>query len=196
MQASGIDRRDPGCAAGAPAGGADSPGRVDAAPPKGVPAGAELQHADGHVPRFRALLRTKKSAPEAAGAAPGSGAGAAPELSRPVPQLASPAREISVRAVAPRAEVARLLVGQARAAPEARVELRGGVFAGTSIHLVAGVGGVEVRLGAPTEAARLALASVIDRVGLHLRSRGIVMRPGAPADTGSRRQRDDRERKG
>jgi hypothetical protein len=151
---------------------------------------------DGDNPRFRALLRPRKSASDSAGAAAGPGAGVALEVARAVPQLAFQAREISVRAAAPRAEVARLLVGPARVAPEARVELRGGVFAGTSIHLVAGAGGVEVRLGAPTEAARLALASVIDRVGLHLRSRGIVMRPGAPADTGSRRQRDNRERKG
>ncbi|HEV3031807.1 MAG TPA: hypothetical protein VG319_09195 [Polyangia bacterium] len=116
----------------------------------------------------------------------------------PGPAAPIPGTEISVRAVAPRPEVARLLVGQPRAAPEARVELRGGVFVGTSIpiHLVAGARGVELRLGAPTEAARLALASVIDRVGLHLRSRGIVMRPGASSDTGPRRQRDDRERKG
>jgi hypothetical protein len=151
-----------------------------------------MRHADGDNPRFRALLRTRKGVPDAAGATAGPGAGAAPAVSRPVPQLASPAREVSVRAVAPRAEVARLLVGQLRAAPEARVELRGGIFAGTSIHLVAGAGGVEVRLGAPTEAARLALASVIDRVGLHLRSRGIVMRP---ADAGSRRQRDERDQR-
>jgi hypothetical protein len=103
-------------------------------------------------------------------------------------------REISVRATAPAPEVARLLVGQAHAR-EARIELSGGVFAGSSIHLVAAPGGVEARLGAPNEAARLALASVLDRVGHHLRSRGIVMRPGAPLDTGSRqRRRDGRER--
>jgi hypothetical protein len=105
------------------------------------------------------------------------------------------AREVSVRAPAPAPEIARLLIKPAHAAPEARIEL-GGLFAGSSIHLVTAPGGVEVRLGAPNEAARLALASMIDRVGLYLRSRGIVMRPGASLDTGSRqRQRDRRERR-
>jgi len=93
-------------------------------------------------------------------------------------------------------QVVRLLVGQAQAAREARIELGGGIFAGSSIHLVMAPGGVEARLGASTEAARAALASVLDRVGHHLRTRGIVMRPGASLDTGSRqRHRDGRERR-
>ena len=96
-----------------------------------------------------------------------------------------------MRAVAPRPELARLLIGQAHAAHEARIELGGGVLAGTSIHLVSGPGGVEVRLGAPTEAARLALASVIDRVGQRLRSRGIVIKSGAALETGSRQSGRD-----
>ncbi len=98
-----------------------------------------------------------------------------------------------MRAVAPRPEIARLLIGQAHTAHEARIELGGGVLAGTSIHLVSAPGGVEVRLGAPTEAARLALASVMDRVGHRLRSRGIVIKAGAALDTGARQsQRDGR----
>jgi hypothetical protein len=106
------------------------------------------------------------------------------------------AREMSVRAAAPAPEVARLLVGQAHGTREARIELAGGIFAGASIHLVTAPGGVEARFGASTEAARAALASVLDRVGHHLRSRGIVMRPGAPLDTGSRqKQRDGRGRR-
>jgi hypothetical protein len=99
-------------------------------------------------------------------------------------------REISVRAV-PRPEVARLLIGQAQAASQARIELAGGVFAGSSIHLVAARGGVEARLDAPNEAARAALAGVLDRVGHQLRSRGIVLRPGANLDIGSRPRRHD-----
>jgi hypothetical protein len=109
---------------------------------------------------------------------------------RPLSPPEAPIREVSVRAVAPATEVARVLVGQAHAAREARIELGGGFLAGSTIHLTAAAGGgVEVRLGSPTEAARLALASALDRVGLHLRSRGIVMRPGAPLDTGSRQGR-------
>jgi hypothetical protein len=109
----------------------------------------------------------------------------------------APIREVSVRAVSAPVEVARVLIGQAHTAREARIELGGGLFAGSTIHVVTALGGVEVRLGASTEAARLALASALDRVGLHLRSRGIVMRPGAPLDTGSRQsRRDGRSREG
>jgi hypothetical protein len=100
---------------------------------------------------------------------------------------------VSVRALAPPPEVARLLIGGAHALPEARIELGGGAFAGASIHLAAAAGGVEVRVVAATEAARAALATLLDRVGLQLRARGIVMRSGAPLDAGSRhRQRDAR----
>jgi hypothetical protein len=94
-------------------------------------------------------------------------------------------------------EIARLLVSDARAtAREARVELGGGMFAGAAIHLVSGAGGIEARLAAPTEAARAALAGVMDRVGLHLRSRGIVLKAGAPLDTGSRQSpREGRDKR-
>ncbi|HVU51523.1 MAG TPA: hypothetical protein VHL80_12600 [Polyangia bacterium] len=114
------------------------------------------------------------------------------------PRAAPPppaARQLAVPSVSG-PEIARLLVGQSHGVGEARIQLAGGIFAGASIHLVTAPGGLEARLGAPTEAARAALASVLDRVGHHLRSRGIVMRPGAPLDTGSRqRQRDGRERR-
>jgi hypothetical protein len=106
-------------------------------------------------------------------------------------RIEAPIVEVSVRAAPPAAEVARVLLGEAHAAREARIELGGGVFAGSAIHLVTASGGVEVRVGAMTEAARLALVTALDRVGLHLRSRGIVMRPGAPLDTGSRQSRRD-----
>jgi hypothetical protein len=82
--------------------------------------------------------------------------------------------------------VARILLGQGPWAREARLELRGGVLGGTAIHLVSRVGGVEVRLDAASEPARVALAAVIDRVGLQLRSRGIVMRAGRALESGSK----------
>jgi hypothetical protein len=181
VQASRIDREDPGIAtAGRPEGA-----RPKADKPAVAPDGAG----------FRTLLRRRSSGRDG-GNARGAGSEAALEGLRPLLPLAAPAREVSVRAVAPRPEVARVLVGQAHAAQEARIELRGGLLAGSSIRLVTTANGVEARLGAPTEAARLALTSVIDRVGLHLRSRGIVMRPGAPLDTGSRQSERDQRQKG
>jgi len=189
VQASGVERKDRGLGAAGPVEAAHDAGRA-AASAKGGATDAHVRRTDADGVRFRALLRPRKAARGAEG--PPCGAGAASASAR-FPLLAAPVREVSVRALAPRPEVARVLVGQAQRAQEAHVELRGGVFAGTSIHLVAGAGEVEVRLSAPTEAARLALAGVIDRVGLQLRSRGIVVRPGASADTGSRqRQRDNR----
>jgi hypothetical protein len=183
VQAPGIDRGDP---AKRPRTGAD-----------GVAAGLEGRRGDTEPPRFSRLLQARKPSQEGRGAKAGSSAalGAMLEGGRPSLPLTPIAREVSVRAVAPAPQIARLLIGQAHASREARIEL-GGRFAGSSIHVVTAPGGVEVRLGAPTEAARLALASVIDRVGLHLRSRGIVMRSGASLETGSRqRQRDGRERR-
>jgi hypothetical protein len=180
VQASGIDRNDPGSGfAGRPEG--TSPAAVASRVDPGE--------------RFRTLLRRRTSSPRDGGDERGGG-GTAAEGPRPPFALAAPTREVSVRAVAPRPEISRLLVGQAHAAQEARIELRGGVFAGTSIQLSTTASGVEVRLGAPTEAARLALASVVDRVGLHLRSRGIVIRTGAPLDTGSRQNRRDQREQG
>jgi len=131
---------------------------------------------------------------------PGAGRGFGVDVSpfegvRLAPAITAP-REASVRGVSAPVEVTRLLVGHARAAREARIELGGGALAGASIHLVATPSGVEARVSAPNEAARFALAGVLDRVGLHLRSRGIVMRPGASLDTGSRQsQRDGRGRR-
>lgn len=61
---------------------------------------------------------------------------------------------------------------------EARIELRAGLLAGSSIHLVTGSSGIELRLATPSEAAWRALAGVIDRARLHLSSRGIVLRAG------------------
>ena len=82
--------------------------------------------------------------------------------------------------------IARVLVGQGASVREARLELRGGVLGGAAIHLVSGAGGLEVRLGAPSEPARVALAAMIDRVGQELRSRGIVMRAGRDLERGSK----------
>jgi hypothetical protein len=118
---------------------------------------------------------------------------------RPFSPPESPIREVSVRAVAPAAEVARVLVGQAQAAREARIELGGGLacglFVGSTLHLTAVAGGgVEVRLRARPRRGGRRLASALDRVGLHLQSRGIVMRPGAPLDTGSRQSRREGRR--
>jgi hypothetical protein len=122
---------------------------------------------------------------------PGVGVGSA-QVAEP---FVAPVREIAVRAAAPRAEIGRLLVSDAPGAREARIDLRGGALGGASIHLAAAGGCIEVRLGAPTDAARIALAAVIDRASLQLRSRGIVVRPGASLDTGARKNpRDGRER--
>jgi hypothetical protein len=82
--------------------------------------------------------------------------------------------------------IARVLLGQGAAAHEARLELRGGAFGGAAIHLVSGAAGLEVRLGAPSEPARQALAQVIDQVGLRLRSRGIVLRAGRALESGTK----------
>jgi hypothetical protein len=84
----------------------------------------------------------------------------------------------AARPAAPAPAVARLFVGQGTSANEARLELRGGVLGGAAIHLVSEAGGVQVRVGAPSEPARLALGRLLDHVGLRLRSRGIVMRAG------------------
>jgi hypothetical protein len=177
VQASGIERQDP---------------RQDPRTTPNERAG-EPPRVDGPGTRFGSVMQARKPL-RAGGVAQESAALAA--ATRPATSFAPAAREISVRAAAPRPEIARLLVAPPHAPPEARIELRGGLFAGTSIHVVTAPGGVEVRLGAPTEAARLALASVIDRVGHHLRSRGIVMRPGASLDSGSRQQeREGRPRR-
>jgi hypothetical protein len=147
---------------------------------------------------FRAWLRSRRTgrddgAETRAGASVGLALGP-PEGGRPAPLPL--AERVSVRAATAPAEVTRLLVGQGQAAREARIQLGGGPLAGSSIHLTVTPAGVEARVGAPTEAARLALAGVLDRVGLHLRSRGIVMRPGASLDTGSRHdQRGGRGRR-
>jgi hypothetical protein len=82
--------------------------------------------------------------------------------------------------------IARVLLGQGPSVNEARLELRGGVLGGAAIHLVSGTEGVEVRLGAASEPARQVLAQMIDRVGLRLRSRGIVMRAGQALESGTK----------
>jgi hypothetical protein len=103
-------------------------------------------------------------------------------------------REISVRAIAPQPSVSRVLVGHVESAKEARIEL-GGPLAGSAIHVSTGSAGIEVRVAAPNEVARAALAAVIDRARLRLGSRGIVVRPGAPLQSGSRQsQRERRDR--
>jgi hypothetical protein len=111
----------------------------------------------------------------------------------PLPPDLAP-REISVRAIAPQPSISRVLVGHAQSVREARIEL-GGPLAGSAIHVATGPGGIEVRVAAPNEVARAALAAVIDRARLRLGSRGIVVRPGAPLQSGSRHsQRERRDR--
>jgi hypothetical protein len=95
-------------------------------------------------------------------------------------------RRAPPRAVGPAPSIARVLVGQGPCAREARIEFRGGALGGASIHLVSGADGLEVRLGASSDPARQALAQLIDRVGLHLRSRGIVVRAGQGLQTGTK----------
>jgi hypothetical protein len=97
---------------------------------------------------------------------------------RPVASPPAPAAAVT--------RLAGLYLGQGAASREARLEFRGGALGGTTLHLVSGAGGVEVRAGAPTDSARQALAQVIDRVGLRLRSRGIVVRAGRDLDSGAR----------
>ena len=176
MQASKIDGSSPTSAAAA----ARPPGSTGAAkdPPR-----AELAR-----PRFGAVLSSAKGARAAAHASAVAGE------ARPAAPFVAPPREVSVRAAAPRPEISRLLVAPPHAPPEARIELRGGIFAGAAIRIVPAPGGVEVRLGAPTEAARAALEGAIDRARHRLGSRGIVMRPGASLDSGSRQ--NERERRG
>jgi hypothetical protein len=117
---------------------------------------------------------------------------AQPDLGRnfPLPSEMAP-REVSVRAVASPPSISRLLVGHGQVTKEARIEL-GGPLAGATIHLATGASGIEVRVGAPNDAARAALAHVIDRARLRLGSRGIVVRPGAPLETGSRHSQHER----
>jgi hypothetical protein len=93
----------------------------------------------------------------------------------------------------------RILVADRRAAPEARIELRSGLLAGASIQVVAEPAGIRLHLSAPTEAARRALATAVDRARLLLGTRGIVVRAeGVVVENGSTegRGRLDRERGG
>jgi hypothetical protein len=83
-----------------------------------------------------------------------------------------------------------LLVAQASAAREARIDLSGGSFAGASIHVASRPDGIEIRIGAPSDLTRETLSRLVDHVGLRLRSRGIVVRTGRSLDARSR----DRER--
>lgn len=138
--------------------------------------------------RFRALLKRPSRAANEAAAMP-------PEVASgpPLPRDLAP-REISVRAIAPQPSISRVLVAHAQSAKEARIEL-GGPLAGSAIHVATGPSGIEVRVAAPNEVARAALAEVIDRARLRLGSRGIVVRPGAPLQSGSRHsQRERRDR--
>lgn len=124
---------------------------------------------------FRGLLHERRPRPRgvaeetASSSVDGSPAGAP----GPVP-FARGIHEPGV--VARPAPVARVLVAEGRGAPEARIELRSGALAGASIHLVTDASGIQLRLAAPTEAARRVLAEAIDRARLLLRTRGIVVR--------------------
>jgi hypothetical protein len=134
---------------------------------------------------FRAVLRQRAGK----AAAPAGEAEACAEGTRPIAPEAAPREPLSrepiriehrpsARPAEPAPAVARLLLGHGARTNEARLELRGGVWSGSAIHLVSQTGGVEVRLGASTESARVALGRLLDQVGLRLRSRGIVMRAG------------------
>lgn len=146
--------------------------------------------AEASAQRFRVLLRARKPGHDGAPAGSPSQAFGLERFAREAPPPREPvARPAPIAAADPR-----LLVGQAGAGREARIEFRAGALAGATVHLVSGAAGLEVRVAAPSELARQTLAGVIDRARLHLWSRGIVVRPGASVDIGSRqRQRDGRE---
>ena len=172
MQASPAERRD----LESPA-----PTRPDSADVK-----ASWASGDASPRPFRALLHAKKPGSEgAAGALASAGLG----LQRLAPD--PPPRELVSRPAPIAPPDTRLLVGQGAVGREARVEFRSGPLAGASVHLVSGAAGLEVRLSAPSDLARQTLAGVIDRARLHLRSRGIVVRPGASVDIGSRQRHND-----
>jgi hypothetical protein len=172
VQASSVERHDPESPA---------PTRPDSAD---VKAGAAA--GDASPQRFRALLHARKPRAEgAAEALAGEGLGFQRLAAERLPH------ELVSRPAPVAAPDARLLVGQGAVGREARVEFRSGPLAGASVHLVSGAAGLEVRLAAPSELARQTLAGVIDRARLHLRSRGIVVRPGASVDIGSRQRHND-----
>ena len=170
MQASPVERPE-----------SPAPTRPDSAD---VKAGAAASNASPQ--RFRALLHARK--PRAKGAAEAF-ASESLGFQRRAPERSS--HEPASRPAPVAASDARLLVGQGAVGREARVEFRSGPLAGASVHLVSGTTGLEVRLAAPSELARQTLAGVIDRARLHLRSRGIVVRPGAAVDIGSRQRNND-----
>jgi hypothetical protein len=144
-------------------------------------------HSEVGAQRFRGLLRARKPGTEGA---PGNFVDAFAGLGRfarePPPPPAPVARPAPLAGADPR-----LLVGQGAIGREARVEFRAGALAGASVHLVSGAAGLEVRFAAPSELARQMLAGVLDRARLHLQSRGIVVRPGASVDIGSRQKQND-----
>jgi hypothetical protein len=159
-------------------------------PDEGAPP-APAPRADAGAQAFRTLLRARKPREGAAAIFEGAGLELERIAREPLPSPGPAARASPTSATDPR-----LLVGQGAVGREARVEFRAGVLAGASVHLVSGATGLEVRVAAPTELARQTLAEIIDRARLQMRSRGIVMRPGASVDIGSRqRQNEGREKR-
>lgn len=194
MQAQGVTGADP---VANPAPGLPAAAASPAAPGAAASRERERDGTGGAAPgadreRFRALVRRKsgsaRDASSDAGAALASGSVTFEPRLR---EVSAPAAPLAPRAVdAPVMAGARVLVGQGTAAHEARIDLRGGALAGTSIHVSSRADGIEVRIGAGTDETRETLARLVDHVGLRLRSRGIVMRTGRALETRAR----DRER--
>ena len=161
--------------------------------PRRASSGRDRPSREGDRPAFPVVLRERGPRPRGAllepfGAGAEAAAFAAARVPVPIEEVAGP----RVPAAAP--AVARVLVSERGAPPEARIVLNGGALAGASIHLVHGRAGVELRLAAPSEAAGAALAGAVDRARLLLRSRGIVVRAGRAVEiqtTPGRRRTDD-----
>jgi hypothetical protein len=138
----------------------------------------------------RPRLRSEENEPAPAVAGSPSFETVAPSGARGSQTAAAPTR--AGAAVIP----ARILVGEGRHAAEARIELRSGVLAGTSIHLETDAAGIRLRLSAASEAAHGALAAAIDRARLRLGTRGIVVRAERVVESGEKvgHGRPDRER--
>jgi hypothetical protein len=163
------------------------------------PAGTQPAARDGApMPPFRTVLHERR--PRAAVAVEsdlGSGAPSPavfPGWGGPVAggEGRGPPRAEGVAGSSP----ARILVSDGRASPEARIELRSGLLAGASIHVVTEPAGIRVHLAAPTEAARRVLTAAVDRARLLLGTRGIVVRPEGVVLSGATEGRARAEREG
>lgn len=162
-------------------------------------AGPQRAPRDGaSTPPFRAVLHERRPRPVgAAESEPGSGAPSSPVFAgggSPVGggEGRGPPRAGAVVGSSP----PRILVSDGRASPEARIELRSGLLAGASIHVVAEPAGIRLHLSAPTEAARRALTAAVDRARHLLGTRGIVVRAEGVVETGATAGRGRANREG